>query len=64
MKTKTPQPKPTPGPWHIVTAANPERKKDVRLGDYNAFLRLEGVDRPVHIGVWKRLGTVVAIWAQ
>lgn len=35
--------------------------KEVRLGDYNAFLRLEGVDRPVHVGIWKRLGTVVAV---
>ena len=38
--------------------------KDVRLGDYNAFLRLEAVDGPAHIGVWKRLETVVAIWAR
>ena len=38
--------------------------KDIRLGDYNAFLRLEGVDRPVHVGIWKRLNTVVAIWAR
>lgn len=37
------------------------RVADIRLGDYNAFLRLEGVDRPIHVGIWKRLKTVVAV---
>ena len=35
--------------------------REIRLGDYNAFLRLEGVDRPFHIGIHKRLGTLVAV---
>lgn len=39
----------------------PMRVADIRLGDYNAFLRLEGIDRPIHVGIWKRLNTVVAI---
>ena len=37
------------------------RVADIRLGDYNAFLRLESVDGPAHIGIWKRLNTLVAI---
>lgn len=40
------------------------RVADIRLGDYNAFIRLEGVDSPARVGIWKRLGTVVAIWAR
>lgn len=50
-----------PGDVIVRPYLPPMEVKDIRIGDYNAFLRLEGVDRPIHVGIWKRLGTVVAI---
>lgn len=50
-----------PGDVIIRPYLPPMRVADIRLGDYNAFLRLEGVDRPIHVGIWKRLKTVVAV---
>lgn len=35
--------------------------KDVRRGEYNVFIRVEGVSTPTHLAMYRRLNTKVAI---